>query len=328
VNAQPPLRFVLVTPARNEEKYIGQTIAAVLAQTRRPARWVIVSDGSNDATDAIVQAAAAAHDWIEYLRMPDHRDRTFAAKAHCFNAGFERLKGQAFDIVGNLDADITFGPGYFAFLLGRFEAMPALGVAGTPFVEDSEQPGRHTYAHDTANLEHVSGACQLFRRECFEAVGGYVPIKGGAIDWIAVTTARMKGWQTRTFTEQVSHHHRKIGTADSTPLQARFHYGRKAYYVGGHPLWELPRGLFQMRRAPLVVGGLGFIAGYTWAALTRMQRPVSPALMAFHRGEQLARLRRLLRLAPSTPRTAPSHGSSSGPHPSTTANGFTHEHHP
>src|SRR5256885_513824 len=80
---------------------------------------------------------------------------------------------------------------------------PRLGVAGTPFVEDSNHPGTHTYDHAFANLEHVSGACQLFRRQCFEEVGGYVPVRGGAIDWIAVTTARMKGWDTRTFTEQV-----------------------------------------------------------------------------------------------------------------------------
>lgn len=297
MSESPHLRFALVTPARNEEEYIGETIRSVVAQTCRPVRWVIVSDGSTDGTDAIIRAAVAAHDWIEYLRMPDHRDRTFAAKANAFNAGFERLKGQTFDLVGNLDADITFEPDYFEFLSGRFESSPRLGVAGTPFLENGDRPDQHTYAHDTANLEHVSGACQLFRRECFEDIGGYVPIKGGAIDWIAVTTARMKGWHTRTFTERFSHHHRKIGTADSSPLQARFHYGRKAYYVGGHPLWEVARGLFQMRRAPVVVGGIGFIAGYAWAAITRMHRPVSRELMAFHRSEQIARLKRLLRFA-------------------------------
>jgi glycosyltransferase involved in cell wall biosynthesis len=291
------LRYVLVTPARNEENYIGNTIAAVVAQTVRPLRWVIVSDGSTDRTDTIIQAAAAEHDWIECLRMPDRRDRTFAAKASSFNAGFEKLKGLDFELVGNLDADITFEPDYFAFLLGKFAGQERLGVAGTPFVEDSDRPWQHTYAHDGANLAHVSGACQLFRRECFDAVGGYVPIKGGAIDWIAVTTARMKGWQTRTFIEKVSHHHRKIGTADSSMLQARFHYGRKAYYVGGHPLWELVRGLSQMRRAPYLLGGLWFMAGYAWAAITRMHRPVPSELIAFHRGEQLARLKQLLRLA-------------------------------
>jgi GT2 family glycosyltransferase len=202
-----------------------------------------------------------------------------------------------FDLIGNLDADITFGPDYFEFLLGRFAADPDLGVAGTPFVEDIGQPDKHSYAHGNANLDHVSGACQLFRRDCFEAVGGYVPIKGGAIDWIAVTTARMKGWKTRTFTERSCYHHRKIGTAESSPLMARFHYGRKAYYVGGHPAWEMLRGASQMLSPPYFVGGLAFLAGYIWAAATRTPRLISPELMAFHRGEQLARLKRLFRMA-------------------------------
>lgn len=288
-----PLGYVLITPARNEEAFIDDTIRAVTAQTHRPLRWIIVSDGSTDGTDAIVERHAAAHDWIELVRMPERRDRQFAAKANAFNAGYERLKHLDFDIIGNLDADITCGSDYFAFLVERFVADARLGVAGTPFVEDANKPCQHSYAHDGANLDHVSGACQLFRRACFEAVGGYVPIKGGAIDWVAVTTARMQGWKTRTFLERVCYHHRKIGTAEQSPLMARFHYGRKAYYVGGHPAWELLRGVFQMRSRPFVVGGLSFVAGYTWAAITRMPRPVSAELMAFHRKEQMTRLKRL-----------------------------------
>lgn len=290
--------YVLITPARNEETFIGDTVRSVMAQTRRPRRWIIVSDGSTDGTDRIVSELASGTDWIELIRMPERRDRQFAAKANAFNAGFARLRGLDFDLIGNLDADITLPPDYFEFLLARFAEDPRLGVAGTPFVEDHDRPDQHTYAHKDANLDHVSGACQVFRRACFEAVGGYVPIKGGAIDWIAVTTARMKGWRTRTFVERVSYHHRKIGTGTHSPLMARFHYGRKAYYVGGHPAWELLRGVSQMRSSPLVVGGLYFIAGYLWAGLTRMPRPISPELIAFHRGEQMERLRRLLRLSP------------------------------
>ena len=256
-----------------------------------------MSDGSTDGTDDIVKSHAADLDWIELMRMPERRDRQFAAKANAFNAGYERLKHLQFDLIGNLDADITFAPDYFEFLLGRFAQDPELGVAGTPFVEDVDRPDQHTYAHDGANLDHVSGACQIFRRKCFEAVGGYVPIKGGAIDWIAVTTARMNGWKTRTFVEKVCYHHRKIGTGNSSPLMARFHYGRKAYYVGGHPAWELMRGIFQMRSTPVVIGGLYFMAGYIWAGITRTRRPVSAELMAFHRKEQLTRLKHLLRLA-------------------------------
>ena len=291
------LSYVLVTPARNEEAFIDNTIRSVAAQTRRPLRWIIVSDGSTDGTDDIVRSHAAHHPWIKLVRMPERRDRQFAAKANAFNAGCERLGHLQFDLIGNLDADITFASDYFEFLLGRFAEDPELGVAGTPFVEDPDRPDRHTYAHDGSNLNHVSGACQIFRRNCFEAVGGYVPIKGGAIDWIAVTTARMKGWKTRTFVERVCYHHRKIGTGHGNPLTARFHYGRKAYYVGGHPAWELVRGIFQMRSSPIVVGGLCFMAGYVWAGIARTPRPVSDELMAFHRKEQLTRLKHLLRLS-------------------------------
>ena len=285
------LKYVLVTPARNEQASIEETIRAVIAQTRRPERWVIVSDGSSDRTDEIVQRYARQEPWIELLRMPEHRDRQFAAKAHCFNAGYERLKEVVFDVIGNLDADITFGVDYFEFLLEKFSASPHLGVAGTPYVEDANRPQGHTYAHRFAQLEHVSGACQLFRRDCFEAVGGYKPIQGGGIDWIAVTTARLKGWQTRTFVERTCFHHRKLGTGAGHAWLVPFRYGRKAYAMGGHPLFESLRGLFQMRQRPFVVAGALFLCGYFWTALQGGERPVSRELMAFHRAEQMARLR-------------------------------------
>jgi hypothetical protein len=101
----------------------------------------------------------------------------------------------------------------------------------------------------------------------------------------------MKGWQTRTFLEKTCLHHRKIGTGTDSRLMAHFRYGQKAYYVGGHALWELLRGVFRMRTKPLLLGGLCFQCGFLWAAVTRMKRPVSAELMAFHRSEQMARLR-------------------------------------
>jgi glycosyltransferase involved in cell wall biosynthesis len=288
------LRYVLITAARNEEAFLENTIKSVVAQTRKPLRWVIVSDGSTDRTDDIVKSYTRQHDWIELVRMPERRDRQFAAKAHCFNAGYERVKNLHFELVGNLDADITFSPDYYEFLIGKFAQMPELGVAGTPFVEDFDRPEKHTYAHPLANLEHVSGACQIFRKECFEAVGGYVPIKGGGIDWLAVTTARMKGWKTRTFIEKICFHHRKMGTAGRSLLMARFRHGQEDYYVGGHPLWQVFRASFQMREKPYILGGLFLFAGYSWALIKRMPRPVAAEFVAFHRAEQMTRLRKML----------------------------------
>src|SRR5215831_6690170 len=109
------LSYVLVTPARNEAGLIEQTIQSVLAQSVLPRKWIIVSDGSTDGTDEIVQRYANEHEWIELMRMPERRDRQFAAKANAFNAGYARLKGHSqlpFDIIGNLDADITLEPDY------------------------------------------------------------------------------------------------------------------------------------------------------------------------------------------------------------------------
>jgi hypothetical protein len=288
------LRYVLVTAARNEAALIEGAIRSVISQIIRPSRWVVVSDGSTDGTDDIVKHYANDHSWIELVRMPEHRDRSFAAKAVCFNAGYDRLKSEEFELIGNLDADITFDPDYYQFLLSKFTEMPQLGVAGTPFIEDPDQPQNHTYAHPHADLQHVSGACQMFRRECFEEVGGYTPIKGGGIDWVAVTTARMKGWQTRTFLEKTCVHHRKMGTADRGRLRARFRHGQEDYYVGGHPLWQVMRGLFQMKEKPFVLGGVSLVLGFFWAMVKRMPRPVSPELIAFHQAEQMARLRRMI----------------------------------
>lgn len=284
------LRYVLITPARNEKQYIRLTIESVVGQTRLPLKWVIVSDGSTDRTDEIVAEYLDRYAWMELVRMPEHSERHFAAKVQAFNAGYERVQGLDFDVVGSLDADISFGNDYFEFLIAQFEENPFLGVAGTPFVEN----GVH-YDYRFTNIEHVSGACQLFRRNCFEEIGGYTPIKGGGIDWVAVTTARMKGWQTRTFTEKTCNHHRKMGTETADPLLAGFRQGKKDYFLGGHPLWQLLRSIYQMTRPPYILGGLCVFAGY-YSELLQKKRPgVSCELKEFNQAEQLQRLKKKLR---------------------------------
>jgi biofilm PGA synthesis N-glycosyltransferase PgaC len=284
------ISLVLITPARNEEATIERTMQSVISQTVLPQRWVIVSDGSTDGTEEIIKKYAQQNNWIELVRMSVHPDRQFAAKVNCFNAGYEKVKKLDYDIIGNLDADITFDKEYFEFLMRKFAEDPGLGVAGTPFVED----GKH-YDYRFANIEHVSGACQMFRRNCFEEIGGYTPIKGGGIDWVAVTTARMKGWKTRTFTEKICLHHRKIGTGNSSALAAWFKQGRKDYFLGNHPLWEIFRTFYQMSKKPYIIGGSFLFFGFSWAGIKRTERPISQELMAFIRKEQIERLKNFFR---------------------------------
>jgi poly-beta-1,6-N-acetyl-D-glucosamine synthase len=274
--------YVLITPARNEAAFIELTIKSVVGQTVPPAKWVIVSDGSTDGTDDIVKKYTDECPWIELVRMPERTERHFAGKVRAFNAGYERVKDMKYDIIGSLDADISFEKDYFSFLLSKFTENPQLGVGGTPFREGTVQ-----YDYRFSRKEHVSGACQLFRRECFEAIGGYVPLKAGAIDLTAVVTARMKGWKTETFPQKYCVHHRRMGTAKAHILMAQFKSGYGDYPMGVHPLWQLFRSAYQMSRKPLILGGVMLMAGYLWAILTRAQKPVSMEFVRFRRKEQM-----------------------------------------
>jgi biofilm PGA synthesis N-glycosyltransferase PgaC len=280
------LTYVLITPARNEAAFIEQTIQAMVGQTAKPTKWVIVSDGSTDETDEIAGRYARQYEWIELLRMPERRERHFAGKVHAFNAGYARVKDLEYDVIGSLDADITFDAEYFDFLLSKFTANQRLGVAGTPFQEEG-----HQYDYRFTSIEHVSGACQLFRRQCFDEVGGYVPIKIGGIDLVAVMTARMKGWHTRTFPEKTCSHHRKLGTAKQNTLMVSFRGGKGDYMLGGHPVWEFFRCLYQMTRRPIVLAGMFRLAGFTLAMTSRAEMLVSVDLVRFRRAEQMRRLR-------------------------------------
>lgn len=291
INNSDHVPYVLVTPARNEEAFIEKTIESVIHQTVLPLKWVIVDDGSTDRTPEIINRYLARHPWIEVVQMPQRQDRNFAAKVHSFNAGYEKVKDLGYELVGNLDADISFDKDFFAFLIEKVAEDPALGVVGTIFSEEG-------YSSETDSFEgqqHVAGQCQLFRKRCFEEIGGYIPHPAGGIDWMAVTTARMIGWKTKSFREKSFFHHRHLGTAERTVLAAMFSYGAKDYYVGGHPVWEFFRVAYQITRRPYIVAGLSLGLGYCWAFVRRTPRPASRELMNFHRREQMLKLRAILK---------------------------------
>ena len=285
------MKYVLITPAHNEERFIEKTLESMVAQTLLPERWVIVDDGSTDRTAEIVERyaqplsldptrSASGRVWIEVL----------PARFTPLTQAWSELRSLEFDVIGNLDADLSFDPDYLEFLIGKFAEDPQLGVAGTPFTED----GGYDTARDSFEGEnHVAGGCQLFRRQCFEEVGGYIPNRAGGIDWIAVTTARMKGWKTRSFPEKRFHHYRTLGTAGKSTWAASFSYGEKDYYLGGSPFWQLFRVVYRATKRP--TDGLALLSGYCWGAIRRIERPVSRELMRFHRREQTNKLRAIFR---------------------------------
>lgn len=280
------LSYVLITPARNEASFIEKTILSIINQTIRPTKWVIVSDGSSDGTDDIVTRYSLLYPWIELVRMPDRTTRHFGGKATAFNAGHDRMRHVHYDIIGNLDADITFDADYFEFLLNKFAQDKTLGVAGTPFREGNSQ-----YDYRFSRKEHVSGACQLFRRECFEMIGGYIPREGGGIDLAAVVTGRMRGWKTETFMEKACVHLRPMGKAGPHYLKYTFKSGHGDYMLGAHPVWQFFRSIYQMSAKPFFLSGFLLMSGYFWGMITHPHKPVSEEFVRFRKKEQICWLK-------------------------------------
>ncbi|TAM83887.1 MAG: glycosyltransferase family 2 protein [Acidobacteria bacterium] len=278
--------YVVITPARNEAQFIELTLNAMVAQTIRPLKWVIVSDGSTDGTDEIVSRYTAEYPWIELVRMPERAERNFAGKVHAINAGCSRVTGLDYAAIVCMDGDISFEQDYFAFLLGELSKDARLGLVGTRFWE-----GNLTYDFRFSSVEHVSGACQMFRRACFEDIGGYRPLKSGGIDVTAVLSARAKGWLTRTFTEKSYAHHRKMGSAQYAGYRARLNIGHKDYLLGSHPAWEVFRCVYQMRRKPFVIGGLLMMSAYFWDLLRRVERTMPQDLVKLRQRDQMGRLK-------------------------------------
>ena len=284
------MKYALVTSARNEAKFIEGSIRSVISQTSLPERWVIVDDGSTDRTAEVVESYLEHHSWIVLVRRPNRPDRSFTGKALAVNAALERLASLEIDVIGNLDADVSFEPDYMEFVIDKFAADPELGVAGTPFTEKGYDSSKDSFEGEN----YVAGPCQLFRYSCFREIGGYVQSPSGGVDWIAVMEARRRGWKVRSFPQKRFHHHRSMGTAEKGKLSALFAYGQKDYYLGGSPIWQLFRVAYRMAKKPYITGGLALLFGYSWAAIKRMKRPVSDELVRFHRKDQMRKLRAIL----------------------------------
>jgi len=253
---------------------------------------VIVSDGSTDRTDEIVSGYTANHDWIQLMKKPKQAHRCFASMVRAFNLGYQNIKSIKHDIVGKLDADFAFESDYFEYLLNKFSQDPKLGVAGTPFIEE----GCDSQKNGVFDKEHVYGGCQLFRRECFEDIGGY-PVVRACSSVVANMTARMRGWKTRCYTDMVCRHLRKLSTADKSLYAAKLEYGWKDYYLGNHPLWEIFRSIYQMKNEPRILGGCIILSGYIWSYMKREKRDVPEELIQFRRNEQMRKFKSMFHSA-------------------------------
>jgi biofilm PGA synthesis N-glycosyltransferase PgaC len=289
------LTYAVVTPACNEATGLERLAWSLAEQTRRPAAWVVVENGSTDDTAAVAERLARAHAWVRALSIPAHERLVRGGPVvRAFAAGVATLEPVP-DIVVKLDADVTLGAEYFAQLLDRFARDPRLGMASGTCYEYDHGAWRPRYVTGST----VWGAARAYRRECLAAVSPLEERMGW--DGIDEFKANVLGWCTGTFADLEFRHHRVEGERDGTQRRSRAAQGRAAHYMGARPLYVTMRALFHARRDP---AGMALLEGYLRAALSREPRHPDPAVRAYVRRQQS-----LLRL-PSRIREATGRGRS------------------
>jgi len=280
--------LVVISPVRDEADYLRLTMEAMVSQTWRPLEWIVVDDGSSDATPEIVAEYAARH---PFIRLVTRQNRGFRKLGGGVIAAFEFGRSQIvhtdWQYIAKLDGDMSFGPLYLQHMIGKLEAEPRLAaVSGKVF---REEDGR--FIEESHGREQVAGQFKLYKREAFEDIGGFV--QHLAWDGIDVHTAAMMGWETLSTYDKDAWlwHHRVMGSSDRDLFVGRMRWGRGNWYLGYHPLYAMVAGVNRMREKPYFIGGLLMIAGYCWAAIRRLPRYDNPEFQRYLRRWQNGRLK-------------------------------------
>lgn len=277
-------KFVIVTPVRDEEAYIRHTLESVIAQTIQPSEWVIVDDGSTDATGTIIDDYSKKFSWIRTIH---RRDRGFrqagGGVVEAFYEGYRSLQTAGWDFVVKLDGDLTFSPGYFQQCLEHFNNDEKLGIGGG---EIYHRLGGELKLEAGPRF-HVRGATKIYRKACWEAIGGLFAAPGW--DTVDEVKANMLGWSTHSFSELRLVHHRFTGSADGL-LHDRVKYGSVCFICGYHPLFVLARCFYRLLRRPYVIGSLAILFGFIRGYISRSPQVNDKQMIRYLRNQQLRRL--------------------------------------
>lgn len=266
------MKYAVVSPVKDEERYVEHTLRSMASQTLKPVCWIIVDDGSCDRTPELIERSARENSLIHFVRNPRGQKRQpGSAVIRAFNRGYEELKtlDVHYEFIVKLDCDLSFEPDYFKKLLAHFETDTKLGIASGVYLE----------ARDGINWReiempsyHAAGASKVIRRACWEQIGGFIPSRGW--DTVDEIRAMTRGWRTTNFRELQMKHWKIEGTGIG-PMRTKAMHGEIYYLTGGSKLFFLLKVVHQMKARPLLVGALAMLWGYLWAVLSARERLVT-----------------------------------------------------
>ncbi len=273
-------RYVLISPGRNEARYMRQTLDSVIGQSIRPAKWVIVDDGSTDETQAILAEYTSRYDWIQVVTRADRGARVVGPGViEAFYAGYETIDPQDYEYLCKLDLDLILPPTYFEELMKRMEADPRIATcSGKSYIHLDGKFVSERHGDETS-----IGATKFYRRERFQQLGGFV--REVMWDGIDVHRCRMMGWQACSWDvpELRFTHLRPQGTSHKGWVTGRMRHGFGQYFMGTSPIYMLANAVNRFTEKPYVLAGAAMLWGYVWSWLRRLPRYENPEFRRFLR---------------------------------------------
>lgn len=252
-------KYVLISPCRNEAAYMRQTLDSVVEQSEKPAKWIIVDDGSTDETADILQEYANIHDWIQVIKKPNRGHRAVGPGViEAFYYGYKTIDPDDYDYSCKLDLDLRLPIKYFEILMDRMEADPQLGTcSGKSYIEDGDQ-----LVSERKGDEMSLGMTKFYRTACFVDIGGFV--HEVMWDGIDCHLCRMKGWKACSWgeTELRFIHLRPMGSSQQNIYVGRMRHGYGQYFMGTGFIYMFVSSVNRMIEKPYITGGLAMLWGW------------------------------------------------------------------
>ena len=289
------IKYIIITPAYNEADYIQRTIESAVAQTILPTKWIIVDDGSTDGTADIIKQYESRHNVICYHRRSRQANQSYyASNVYAIEEGYEQVEKLDFDYLAILDADISLPQSYYEQIFDRFSRDEKLGIASGMYLIRQGKRLKKVLNDRRSCPKNI----MVFRRKCFEQIGGFLPLKYGGEDTCACFMARMNGWKSWSFPELCVVHNKPVGTGHAgNILKIRFRNGLNEYGMATHPLFMLVKSLRRcIKERPFILGGIARMAGFIYGYCLREKRQIPDDVVWFIRREQMGRLFNLNRI--------------------------------
>ena len=284
------IKYVIISPVRNEEAYLERTIKSVISQTVPPSEFIIIDDGSTDKTRDIINKYMAQHDWIKCFDREPKPYWPGAGVVQAFYDGFNKITVTDWDYVVKMDGDLEFDADYFELIFEKFNANPKMGMAsGKTYVPEGDK-----LTLEPCTDDHVRGPIKTYKRKCFDEIGGLPETIGW--DTLDEHKAQMLGWETRSYGEIVIKHLRRMSYNHKDWSRGRMKFGISTWFLGYHPLWVIGKAGYNVFFRPFLIGGIAIIIGYLKARLSGKKQYDDPELLQFIRKKQLNKIKKALKL--------------------------------